>query len=406
MIYTVRMTQYQDFFQNALQSIKQDGSYRTFTEILRTQGQFPHCTYTGDDTHVPQDIITWCSNDYMGMGQNPDVLDTMASTLSRVGAGAGGTRNIGGTTALHTALENILSTWHNKPSALVFTSGWVANLTILSTLGERLPRCIIYSDSMNHNSMIEGMRRARCEKRIFKHNDSADLERLIKLDDGDCPKIIACESVYSMDGDIAPLADIVAIAKKYNALTYVDEVHAVGMYGATGAGVCEQLGLSDDVDIIQGTLGKAIGQFGGYMAASADIVDFVRSFGNGFIFTTSLPPAVVAGATKSIHILMNAHQQRIHLHHTADVLKQAFISRGVPVLPSTSHIVPVSVIGADTCRLVSKRLLCEYGYHAQPINYPTVARGTERLRFSPSPLHTQAMIDGVADGLAHILKTV
>ncbi len=402
------MEHYQDFFESELNTLKDNGQYRIFTEIYRKRGHFPHCTYAGDDPTIPKDIITWCSNDYMAMGQNESVLSVMHDTLRHVGSGAGGTRNIGGTSAYHTALERQLTTWHKKPAALVFTSGWIANVTILSTLGARLPKCIIYSDSMNHNSMIEGIRRAGCEKRVFKHNDASDLERLIAQDDpqndSSISKIIAFESVYSMDGDMAPITDIIAIAQKYHALTYVDEVHAVGMYGDTGAGVCEQLGVAHHIDIIQGTLGKAVGQVGGYMVASAEIVDFVRCFGNGFIFTTSLPPAVMAGATASIHILMDAQQQRTQLHANAKALKQAFYNRNIPVMPSKSHIVPVMIGNANRCKHISHTLLQEYGYHAQPINYPTVARGTERLRFSPSPMHTSPMIKGVADALQRILK--
>ena len=396
---------YQDFFQSQLSAIKNNGQYRVFTEVLRKKGHFPHCQYMGRDPTIPKQIITWCSNDYMAMGQNETVLYAMNKALNHVGTGAGGTRNIGGTSAYHTALEKQLTLWHKKPSALVFTSGWIANLTILSTLGQRLPNCIIYSDSMNHNSIIEGIGRAGCEKRIFKHNDPADLHRLIAQDNPKSAKIIAFESIYSMDGDIAPIADIIAIAKKYNALTFVDEVHAVGMYGDTGAGVCEQLGVADDVDIIQGTLGKAVGQVGGYMVATHEIVDFVRSFGNGFIFTTSLPPVVMAGATASIQVLINACRQRTQLHANAKALKNAFMCRNIEILPSKSHIVPVVIGDAKKCKAVSHSLLKDYGYHAQPINYPTVARGTERLRLSPSPVHTPQMINGVADALQHILKT-
>ncbi len=399
------MKNYQAFFKAQLNTLKHNGQYRIFTEVYRQRGRFPHCVYMGDDTTVPKQIITWCSNDYMAMGQNETVLHAMTEALQHVGTGAGGTRNIGGTSAYHTALERQLSIWHKKPSALVFTSGWIANLTILSTLGARLPNCIIYSDSMNHNSMIEGIRRSGCEKRIFKHNDTGDLQRLIAQDDPQAAKIIACESIYSMDGDIAPIADIVTIAKKYNALTYIDEVHAVGMYGETGAGICEQLGVAEHIDIIQGTLGKAVGQVGGYMAASTEIVDFVRSFGNGFIFTTSLPPVVMAGATASIQVLMQSHQQRTQLHANATALKQAFNTRNIPVMPSKSHIVPVMIGNANRCKQVSHTLLSQHGYHAQPINYPTVAKGTERLRFSPSPVHTTSMINGVADALRSILKT-
>ena len=378
---------YNDYFEQQLGTLKEDGNYRVFTTIGRQRGKYPVCKYQGDRTDVPEHITVWCSNDYMAMGQNDAVADAMKATIDDIGAGAGGTRNISGTTDYHVALEKSIADWYQQEGSLVFTSGYVANFTALGTLGEKLPNCIIYSDAMNHNSMIEGMRRSRAEKRVFKHNDVQDLERLLAQDDPERPKVVAFESVYSMDGDIAPIADIIRVAQKYNALTYCDEVHAVGMYGDTGSGVCEQLGLLEEIDIVQGTLGKAVGQVGGFITGSSNMVDFVRSFGAGFIFTTSLPPAVINGAFKAIELLKEAHQERKDLHQVATDLKAGMMARKLPVVPSTSHIVPVLVGDADLCKQASDMLLSDYGIYVQPINYPTVAKGTERLRFSPSPAH-------------------
>ena len=378
---------YSDYFEQKLNALKTEGNYRVFTTIGRQRGKYPVCKYQGDRTDVPEDITVWCSNDYMAMGQNDAVADVMKATIDDIGAGAGGTRNISGTTDYHVALEKSIADWYQQDDSLVFTSGYVANFTALGTLGEKLPNCIIYSDAMNHNSMIEGMRRSRAEKRVFKHNDVQDLERLLAQDDPERPKVVAFESVYSMDGDIAPIADIIRVAQKYNALTYCDEVHAVGMYGDTGSGVCEQLGVLKEIDIVQGTLGKAVGQVGGFITGSSNMVDFVRSFGAGFIFTTSLPPAIINGAFKAIELLKDAHQERKNLHQVATDLKAGMMARKLPVMPSTSHIVPVLVGDADLCKQASDMLLSDYGIYVQPINYPTVAKGTERLRFSPSPAH-------------------
>ena len=388
---------YNDFFETQLNTLKAEGNYRVFTSLSRIRGQYPVCKYTGERTDVPSHITVWCSNDYMAMGQREDVAEVMKGTIDEIGAGAGGTRNISGTTPFHEDLEKSIADWYQQESALVFTSGYVANFTALGTLGERLPNCIIYSDAMNHNSMIEGMRRSRAEKRIFKHNDPQDLERLLSQDDPNRPKVVAFESVYSMDGDIAPISELIRVAKKYNALTFCDEVHAVGMYGETGSGVCEQLGLLNDVDIVQGTLGKAVGQVGGFIAGSSKMVDFVRSFGAGFIFTTSLPPAIISGAVYAIGLLKKAHQERKDLHQVATDLKAGFVSKKLPVMPSTSHIVPVVVGDADLCKQASDMLLSDYGIYVQPINYPTVAKGTERLRFSPSPAHIKGthIVDAV-----------
>ena len=378
---------YNDYFEQKLGALKTEGNYRVFTTIGRQRGKYPVCKYQGDRTDVPEDITVWCSNDYMAMGQNDAVADVMKATIDDIGAGAGGTRNISGTTDYHVALEKSIADWYQQEDSLVFTSGYVANFTALGTLGEKLPNCIIYSDAMNHNSMIEGMRRSRAEKRVFKHNDVQDLERLLAQDDPERPKVVAFESVYSMDGDIAPIADIIRVAQKYNALTYCDEVHAVGMYGDTGSGVCEQFGVLKEIDIVQGTLGKAVGQVGGFITGSSNMVDFVRSFGAGFIFTTSLPPAIINGAFKAIELLKDAHQERKNLHQVATDLKAGMVARKLPVMPSTSHIVPVLVGDADLCKQASDMLLSDYGIYVQPINYPTVAKGTERLRFSPSPAH-------------------
>lgn len=390
---------YQALFQTAVDTVKAEGRYRVFAEMSRHRGQFPRATWTHPDGKQT-DVVVWCSNDYLGQGQNPAVLEAIHLALDEVGAGSGGTRNISGTTRHHVALEAELADLHGKQAALLFTSGYVSNEATLTTLYKILPGVIVFSDALNHNSMIAGIRAGRAEQRkIFRHNDLAHLEILLSQAPADAPKVIAFESVYSMDGDIADLPAVVALARKYGALTYLDEVHAVGMYGARGGGVAERDGVMDQIDIIEGTLGKAFGVVGGYIAANAVIIDAVRSHADGFIFTTSLPPALAAGAAASIrHLkaspaLREAHQER------AATLKARLVAAGLPVMPSASHIVPLLVADPVHCKMLSDILLHEHGIYVQPINYPTVPRGTERLRFTPSPAHTDEMIEALATAL-------
>ena len=382
---------YKTIFAEKLQSLRDEGRYRVFTPIERHTGKAPQATWqTPDGDKKP--VTIWCSNDYLGMGQNKDVIAAMVDTLQATGAGAGGTRNISGNTIAHLQLEQALATWHNKESALIFTSGYIANLTTLATLGVIMPDCIMYSDERNHNSMIEGIRTARCEKRIFRHNDVAHLEQLLQADHADIPKIIVFESVYSMDGTIAPIKDICDLAEKYNALTYVDEVHAVGMYGDNGSGIARRDGQDARIHIIQGTLGKAIGVSGGYIAGDRDMVDTIRSYGAGFIFSTALPPAVAQGAKQSIAILSGTEggKYRSQQQHNATTLKKLLKDNHIPQYPSACHIVPIHVGDSKLCKKLSDRLLNEYGIYIQPINYPTVPRGKERLRLTPNPTHTEA----------------
>jgi len=389
---------YKAAFETAVEQVKSEGRYRVFADLKRVRGQFPLAKRRREDGSE-QDVVVWCSNDYLGMGQHPAVLEAMQVEIDEVGAGAGGTRNISGTTRSAVDLEAELASWHQKDAALLFTSGYVANEAALSTLQKILPGLITFSDSLNHASMIAGIRHGGGERHIFAHNDLEHLEALLQAAPADAPKLIAFESVYSMDGDIADLAGTIALAKKYNALTYLDEVHAVGLYGQTGAGVAERDGVLADIDIIECTLGKAIGVMGGYIAADAVIVDAVRSWASGFIFTTSLPPALTAGALASVrHLkahpeLRDAHQER------AATLKARFAAAGIPVMDSVSHIVPVHVGNPVHCKMISDMLLEQYGVYVQPINYPTVPKGTERLRFTPSPNHTDAMMDDLVKAM-------
>ena len=383
--------QYEKFFAENLGGLRAEGRYREFADLERAAGDFPHAVrYVNGER---QDITVWCSNDYLGFGQHPDVLAAMHEAIDRCGAGAGGTRNISGTNHYHVLLEQELADLHGKAASLLFTSGYVANWTALSTLASHLPDCLVVSDALNHNSMIEGIRHGRSEKIVFRHNDVAHLKEILSRADPDQAKIVAFESVYSMDGDISPIAEILELCERYNALSYLDEVHAVGMYGARGGGVAEREGVMDRVDIIQGTLGKAFGVMGGYIAASENLIDFVRSNGNGFIFTTSLPPALAAGAQAAIKILKGRNDIREHHQERAATLKRRLREAGIEVMPSECHIVPVLVGDARLCKIASDELLDRHNIYVQPINYPTVPTGTERLRLTPTPLHTDAAMD-------------
>lgn len=383
---------YHDKFEAAVGNVRDEGRYRVFQDIRRKRGQFPKATWYKDDTSE-QDITVWCSNDYLGMGQNECVIEAVKSAVDATGTGSGGTRNISGTTHYHVQLEKELADLHGKSSALVFTSGYVANEATLGVMSKILPGLVILSDEMNHASMISGIQRARCEKHIFKHNDLADLEAKLRTIPEGTPKLIAFESVYSMDADIAPIEEICDLADKYNALTYIDEVHAVGMYGPKGGGVCEARGLMDRVDIIQGTLAKAIGMIGGYIAADDVIVDAVRSIASGFIFTTSIPPSTAAGALRSVKILKITPEIRLQHQERAEALKERFRAAGYPFIDGDTHIVPLMIGDPVKCKAMSDRLIEGFGIYVQPINFPTVPKGTERLRFTPSPVHTEAMMD-------------
>jgi 5-aminolevulinate synthase len=384
-------------FTAQLDALKRDGNYRIFAELERRCGQFPRAANHGAGA---REVTVWCSNDYLGMGQHPKVTTAMHEAIDRCGTGAGGTRNISGTNILHRALEAELADLHNKEAALLFTSGYVSNWASLSTLGARLPGAVILSDALNHASMIEGVRHSRADKVIWRHNDVEDLDRKLAAIPADRPKIVAFESVYSMDGDIAPIREIVEVAEKHGAMTYLDEVHAVGMYGPRGGGVAEELGLMDRITLIEGTLGKAYGVVGGYITGSAALVDFIRSFASGFIFTTALPPAVAAAATASIRHLKESNVEREGQRLRVRQLRARLDRLGIPHLPNPSHIIPVMIKDPVKCRQISDILMEDYGIYVQPINYPTVPKGTERLRFTPSPLHTEADIDHLVGALS------
>jgi 5-aminolevulinate synthase len=389
---------YRTAFQSAVEQVKGEGRYRVFADLKRVRGKFPRAVRRRADG-VEQDVVVWCSNDYLGMGQHPVVLDAMKTEVDAAGAGAGGTRNISGTTRSAVDLEAELADWHGKEAALLFTSGYVANEATLTTLQRILPGLIIFSDSLNHASMIAGIRNGGCERHVFLHNDLAHLETLLAAAPADAPKLIAFESVYSMDGDIADLKGTIALAKKYGALTYLDEVHAVGLYGARGAGIAERDGVLDQIDVIECTLGKAIGVMGGYIAADAVIVDAIRSWASGFIFTTSLPPALTAGALASVRHLKAHPELRERHQERAAALKARFAAAGIPVMPSESHIVPVFVGDPVHTKMISDMLLEDHGIYVQPINYPTVPKGTERLRFTPSPDHDDGMMDALVTAM-------
>jgi 5-aminolevulinate synthase len=391
---------YDSIFKAAVERLHEEGRYRVFIDILRTKGQYPNARCFGGNG--PKPITVWCSNDYLGMGQHPGVVEAMETALRDVGAGSGGTRNISGNTHYHTELEVELADLHGKDGALLFTSGYVSNEAALSTLGKLLPGCVIFSDELNHASMIAGIKNSGCEKRVFRHNDLDHLEELLAAEDPDTPKLIAFESVYSMDGDIAPIAAICDLADKYNALTYLDEVHAVGMYGARGGGISERDQVADRLTIIEGTLGKAFGVMGGYIAADRTIVDCIRSYAPGFIFTTSLSPVLVAGALASVRHLKTSADERRAQQEAAAMLKAKFRAAGLPLMPSVTHIVPLLVGCPVKAKRVSDVLLAEYGLYVQPINFPTVPRGTERLRFTPGPCHTAEMMDELTEALVEI----
>jgi 5-aminolevulinate synthase len=390
---------YDAFFKTSLDKLRASGDYRVFANLERHNGNFPHATALGEH---PQKVTIWCSNDYLGMGQHPDVVSAMHAAIDASGAGAGGTRNISGTTQYHVELEEELADLHGKPAALLFTSGYVSNWAALGTLAARIPECLVLSDALNHASMIEGIRHSKAERQIWKHNDLADLEAKLAAQPLDRPKLIAFESVYSMDGDIAPIAEICDLAEKYNAMTYLDEVHAVGLYGPRGGGIAEQEGVMDRVTVIEGTLGKAYGVVGGYVAASAELCDFLRSFASGFIFTTALPPVVVAGATASVRYLKVSQQERQdHADRVAEV-RARFDALGIPHVQNPGHIIPVIVGDAVKCKFISDILMRDYGIYIQPINYPTVPSGTERLRITPSPVHSPADIDALVAALSDL----
>ncbi len=392
---------YDQIFDKAIDRLHAEGRYRVFIDILRNKGKYPNARcFAGHNG--PKDITVWCSNDYLCMGQHPKVIAAMEEALHDVGAGSGGTRNIGGNTHYHVELESELADLHDKSAALLFTSGYVSNEATLSTLAKILPSCIIYSDELNHASMIAGIRSSGCEKRVWRHNDLAHLEDLLAADDPEAPKLIAFESVYSMDGDVAPIAAICDLADKYNALTYCDEVHAVGMYGARGGGITEREGVADRVTIIEGTLGKAFGVMGGYIAAEQKIVDVIRSYAPGFIFTTSLSPVLVSGVLAAVKHLKSSNEERDAQQANAALLKAMFAEAGLPVMISETHIVPLMVGDPVKAKKISDTLLAEYGAYVQPINYPTVPRGTERLRFTPGPQHDEAMMRSLTDALVEI----
>jgi len=391
---------YNSFFAAALGRLRDERRYRVFADLERIAGRFPHALW-----HSPagaREVVIWCSNDYLGMAQHPKVIGAMVDAAARMGTGAGGTRNIAGTNHPLVELERELADLHGKPAALVFTSGYVSNQTGIATIAKLLPDCLLLSDALNHNSMIEGVRQSGCERQIWRHNDLGHLEELLKAADPRRAKLIVFESLYSMDGDVAPVHAICDLAQRYGAMTYVDEVHAVGMYGPRGGGICERDEAMSRVDVIEGTLAKAFGCLGGYIAASADIVDAVRSYAPGFIFTTALPPAICAAATAAIRHLKTSGWERERHQDRAARVKAVLNAAGLPVMPSDTHIVPVLIGDAEKCKAASDLLLAEHGIYIQPINYPTVPRGMERLRITPSPYHDDVLVDRLAEALVDV----
>ena len=389
-------------FNAQLQTLKDEGNYRIFAELERQRGQFPRAI--SHDSDAPDEVTVWCSNDYLGMGQNPMVVEAMKRAIDNSGCGAGGTRNISGTNHEHLLLERELADLHGKENALLFTSGYVSNWAALSTLGGRLPDAVILSDELNHASMIEGIRHSRAKKMIWKHNDPEDLDRKLASLPANAPKIVAFESVYSMDGDICPMREIVEVAEKHGAMTYLDEVHAVGLYGPRGGGVSEQEGLADRITLIEGTLGKAYGVMGGYVTGSAALCDFIRSFASGFIFTTAIPPAVAAAARTSIAHLKRSQNERDQQRRQVAKLRAGLDAAGIPHLENPSHIIPVMIKDPVKCRQLADILMQDFGIYVQPINYPTVPKGSERLRFTPSPLHSDADIQHLVQALTVLWK--
>ena len=397
------MIAYEHIFDQAIERLHSEGRYRVFIDILRNKGAYPNARcFAGHNG--PKPITVWCSNDYLAMGQHPKVIEAMEGALQDVGAGSGGTRNIGGNTHYHIELESELADLHGKQGALLFTSGYVSNDATLSTLAKLLPGCVIFSDELNHASMIAGIRNSGCDKKVFRHNDLEHLEELLAETDPALPKLIAFESVYSMDGDVAPIHAICDLADKYNALTYIDEVHAVGMYGPRGGGITDRDEAAHRIDIIEGTLGKAFGVMGGYIAADTKIIDCIRSYAPGFIFTTSLSPVLVAGVLASVKHLKSSNEEREGQQRSAGMLKQMFRDAGLPVMDSTTHIVPLMVGDPVKAKKISDILLAEYGAYVQPINFPTVPRGTERLRFTPGPAHTEEMMRELTGALVEVWK--
>ncbi len=402
-IYKKKMN-YENYFKNIIENVKKEGRYRVFIDILRQFNKFPKATRYNEN--IKEEVTVWCSNDYLGMGQNIKVIKAMKEALDTCGAGSGGTRNISGTTHYHVLLEKELAELHNKEAALLFTSGYISNEATLSTLASTLPNCIIFSDELNHSSIIQGIRASGAKKVIFRHNDVDDLKNKITQINKNFPKIIAFESVYSMDGDIAPIEEIVKIAKDNNALTYLDEVHAVGMYGNKGGGISQELGVDKDIDIVEGTLAKAYGVMGGYITGNKYLIDTVRSFASGFIFTTSIPPTVAAGALQSVKHLKISNYERLEQKKIVNKLKTKLAKIKIPIIPNSSHIIPILVGDPELCKKASDLLLHKYKIYVQPINYPTVPRGTERLRITPTPLHSIEMINYFVDSIEKVWKNL
>jgi 5-aminolevulinate synthase len=398
---------YQGRFEAAIATLKREDRYRTFANLERDAARFPLAMWrpTGEE-HAPREVTVWCSNDYLGMGGHRDVIEASIRATRAHGAGAGGTRNISGTHNPIVRLEAELADLHDKEAALVFTSGWISNLAGISTIAQLLPDCLILSDALNHNSMIEGVRRAGCDKQVWRHNDVADLERLLLAQPKERAKLIVFESLYSMDGDIAPVAEIVALAKRHGAMTYIDEVHAVGMYGPRGAGVAAREGVMAQIDVIEGTLAKGFGAMGGYIAASAALIDAVRGYAPQFIFTTTIPPSVAASAAAAVRHLKHSNVERERHQSNARLVKHALRAAGLPVLDNASHIVPLMVRDAARCKAASEMLLERHQIYIQPINYPTVAKGTERLRITPTPRHTEAQVADLVEALVDVWKTL